>query len=118
MLCPPHLVDQWVTELQERFHISAAAVHRHGRQRGATSSADLPPSASIFYGRTRHTVVSLDYIKTRDRRRDGVPSVPVPSSSLWTRAHTCASAIGQGRHQRYELLKGLAGSRRLVTSLC
>ena len=26
VLCPPHLVDQWITELEVRFHIRAAAV--------------------------------------------------------------------------------------------
>src|SRR5687767_15686381 len=26
VLCPPHLVDQWVRELDQRFHIQAVAV--------------------------------------------------------------------------------------------
>src|SRR5262245_62041349 len=26
VLCPPHLVDQWITELEVRFHIGAVAV--------------------------------------------------------------------------------------------
>ena len=31
VLCPPHLVDQWITELEVRFHIRAVARHRPQR---------------------------------------------------------------------------------------
>lgn len=101
VLCPPHLVDQWVTELDARFHIRAAAVTAASADR---LQANLPPSESIFSTHP-YTVVSLDYIKA-ERRRDYFLKF-CPELVVVDEAHTCA-ATGQGRHQRYELLKALA----------
>ena len=109
VLCPPHLVDQWVTELEVRFHIRAAAVTARSTRR---LERGIPPGVSIF-SEYRHTVVSLDYVKTRERRDHFLQACP--DFVIVDEAHTCASA-GQRRHQRRELLQGLAGtaSRHLV----
>ena len=109
VLCPPHLVDQWVGELETKFHLRAVPVTAASASR---LERDLPPGQSIFAAHP-HTVVSLDYIKS-DRRRDHFLST-CPEFIIVDEAHTCAST-GQGRHQRYELLKGLARSsdRHLV----
>lgn len=101
VLCPPHLVDQWVTELEVRFHIRAVPVTAGSAARLERS---LPPSESIFTAHP-HTVVSLDYIKS-DRRRDDFLRA-CPDFVIVDEAHTCAGT-GQGRHQRYELLAALA----------
>jgi superfamily II DNA or RNA helicase len=109
VLCPPHLVDQWTTELENRFNIRAVAVT-------ATSAGrlerNLPPSESIFSAHP-FTVVSLDYIKSERRRDEFLRACP--EFVIVDEAHTCAST-GAGRHQRYELLKGLVadGARHLV----
>ncbi len=109
VLCPPHLVDQWVTELEVRFHIRAAAVTARSARR---LERGIPPGVSIFSVHP-HTVVSLDYIKTRERRDHFLQACP--DFVIVDEAHTCASS-GGGRHQRYELLQGLAGNatRHLV----
>lgn len=109
VLCPPHLVDQWVGELEARFHIHAVAVTAASANRLERS---LPPSESIFSAYP-HTVVSLDYIKSERRRAEFLRACP--ELVIVDEAHTCA-ATGQGRHQRYELLKGLSESstRHLV----
>ena len=109
VLCPPHLVDQWVNELEVRFHIRAAAVTAQGARR---LERGIPPGVSIFSVHP-HTVVSLDYVKTRERRDHFLQACP--DFVIVDEAHTCASA-GQGRHQRHELLRGLADSpsRHLV----
>ena len=109
VLCPPHLVDQWVTEMEVRFHIRPAAVTARNARR---LERDIPPGASIFSVHP-HTVVSLDYIKTRERRDHFLQACP--DFVIVDEAHTCAAA-GPGRHQRHELLQGLAGSapRHLV----
>jgi len=104
VLCPPHLVDQWVTELDARFHIRAAAVTAASADR---LQAGLPPSESLFSTHP-YTVVSLDYIKA-EKRRDYFLKF-CPDLVVVDEAHTCA-ATGQGRHQRYELLKALAASK-------
>ena len=109
VLCPPHLVDQWMTELEVRFHIRAAAVTARSARR---LERGIPPGESIFSVHP-HTVVSLDYVKTRERRDNFVQACP--DFVIVDEAHTCASS-GQGRHQRHELLRGLADSatRHLV----
>lgn len=109
VLCPPHLVEQWVAELGARFHIRAVAVTAAS---AARLERDLPPSESIFSAHP-HTVVSLDYIKSDRRRSEFLRACP--DFVIVDEAHTCA-ATGQGRHQRYDLLKGLAESatRHLV----
>ena len=109
VLCPPHLVDQWITELEVRFHIRAAAVTARSARR---LERGVPPGVSIFTVHP-HTVVSLDYVKTRERQDNFLQACP--DFVIVDEAHTCASSRG-GRHQRHELLQGLAGSatRHLV----
>ena len=109
VLCPPHLVDQWMMELEVRFHIRAAAVTARSARRLERS---VPPGVSIFSVHP-HTVVSLDYVKTRERRDNFLQACP--DFVIVDEAHTCTSS-GQGRHQRHELLRGLASgaTRHLV----
>ena len=109
VLCPPHLVDQWITEMEIRFHIRAAAVTARSARR---LERGVPPGVSIFSVHP-HTVVSLDYVKTRERRDNFLQACP--EFVIVDEAHTCASS-GRGRHQRHELIQGLAGSvtRHLV----
>jgi superfamily II DNA or RNA helicase len=105
VLCPPHLVEQWVTELEGRFHIRAVAVTAANARR---LEKGLPPGVSPFVAHP-HTVVSLDYIKSDNRRDEFLRACP--DFVIVDEAHTCAAA-GQGRHQRYELLRGLTESAK------
>jgi len=101
VLCPPHLCEQWQRELKERFHINAVVV------RNTTASRlerGLPANQSVFEAYP-FTVVSLDYIKS-DRRRDEFQRA-CPECVIVDEAHT-STFSGQGRQQRYTLLKGLA----------
>ena len=107
VLCPPHLVDQWTTEMELRFHIRAAAVTARSARR---LERGVPPGVSIFSVHP-HTVVSLDYVKTSERRDNFLQACP--NFVIVDEAHTCASS-GRGRHQRHELLKGL-GEQRIAT---
>ena len=109
VLCPPHLVDQWTGEMEARFHIRAVAVTARSAPR---LERGIPPGASIFSVHP-HTVVSLDYVKTRERRDSFLQTCP--DFAIVDEAHTCASS-GRGRHQRHELLQGLAhgAARHLV----
>ena len=109
VLCPPHLVEQWITELEIRFQIRATAVTARTARR---LEQGVPPGVSIFSVHP-HTVVSLDYVKTSERRDNFLQACP--DFVIVDEAHTCASS-GRGRHQRHELLQGLARSptRHLV----
>ncbi|KQO90888.1 helicase [Methylobacterium sp. Leaf90] len=102
VLCPPHLVDQWVDELASKFDIDAVAVTA---ARARRLERGLPAAQSLFQAYP-HTVVSLDYIKA-DARRENF-ALHCPSLVIVDEAHACVGG-GRGRHQRYELLRQLAG---------
>src|SRR5574343_154612 len=101
VLCPPHLCEQWQRELASRFHIAAVVVRSNTADR---LERDLPPGVSLFDAHP-FTVVSLDYIKS-ERRREAFQRF-CPEFIIVDEAHTCTQG-GQGRQQRYQLLKGLA----------
>lgn len=103
VLCPPHLCEQWQRELQNRFHIQAEVVRS---STAAKLERGLPADTSVFK-EYPFTVVSLDYIKSKSRR--DAFAEQCPDFVIIDEAHTC-SRTGQGRQQRYELLKQLAGS--------
>lgn len=101
VLCPPHLCEQWQEELDNRFHIHAEIV------RSATAARlerGLPAGSSIFT-EYPYTIVSLDYIKSKNRR--DAFAEQCPDLVVVDEAHTCARS-GQGRQLRYELLKDLS----------
>lgn len=107
ILCPPQLAEQWQTELRNKFHLNAELVlpstaSRLERNCGPTQSLfDLYP----------YVIVSTDFIKS-DRRRDEFLRT-CPELVIVDEAHTCASATeGRGgRHQRHQLLLGLAAEQ-------
>jgi membrane protein YdbS with pleckstrin-like domain len=53
VLCPPHLVDQWLGELERRFHLHAVAVTAAGASRledclrARASSLHTPTRSSV-----------------------------------------------------------------------
>ncbi len=101
VLCPPHLCEQWQQELSNRFHIQPVIVRS---STAARLERGLPAGTSIF---TEYpfTVVSLDYIKNKNRR--DAFAEQCPDFVIVDEAHTC-SRTGQGRQQRYEVLRDLA----------
>lgn len=109
VLCPPHLVEQWVGELKLRFGIEAVAVT-------SGSAARLErglPLAQTLFDAYPYTVVSLDYIKA-ERRREGF-SRACPDFVIVDEAHACVGTQ-KGKQQRFELLSGLARDpeRRMI----
>lgn len=110
VLCPPHLVDQWIDELASKFAISAMPVTA---SQAARLERDLPDTISVFDAYP-HTVVSLDFIKS-DRRRDDFLRA-CPEMVVVDEAHACVSG-GRARHQRFSLLKALAEDREKARHL-
>ncbi len=109
VLCPPHLVEQWVGELKSRFGIDAVAVTS-----GTASRLERGlPLAQTLFNAYPYTVVSLDYIKA-EKRREGFARA-CPDFVVVDEAHACVGTH-QGRQQRFELLSGLARDpdRRMV----
>lgn len=109
ILCPPHLVEQWVIELQSRFGIKAVAVTSGSAARLERS---LPVSQSLFEAYP-YTVVSLDYIKA-EKRRDGFARA-CPDLVIVDEVHACVGT-GAGKQQRFGLLTELAQDteRRMI----
>ena len=109
VLCPPHLVEQWVGELKQRFGIEAVAVT-------SGSAARLErglPLAQTLFDAYPYTVVSLDYIKA-EKRREGFARA-CPDFVIVDEAHACVGTH-KGKQQRFELLAGLARDteRRMI----
>jgi superfamily II DNA or RNA helicase len=109
VLCPPHLVDQWVQQLTSKFLIPAVAVTASsaGRLERALLQSD-----SIFRAHP-FTVVSLDYIKSDVRRDEFVRACP--EFVIVDEAHTCVAADDR-THLRYRLLERISAdvARHLV----
>jgi ERCC4-related helicase len=109
VLCPPHLVDQWVGELHTRFNFPAVALTA-----SSVSSLErtLPVGQSLF-DRYPVLVVSLDYIKNPAHRENFLSTAP--QCIVVDEVHTCTSK-GTNQQLRYELLKKLADdkSRSLI----
>jgi len=100
VLCPPHLVEQWQAELENRFNLHAVALTSASAPR---LERNLPHGMSLF---DHHPVivVSLDYIKS-ERHRDHFLSI-APECIVVDEAHTC-TATGRGKQLRFELLQRL-----------
>jgi len=109
VLCPPHLVEQWVGELKARFGIEAVAVTS-----GTASRLERGlPLAQTLFDAYPFTVVSLDYIKA-EKRREGFART-CPDFVIVDEAHSCVGTH-KGRQQRFELLSGLGRNpdRRMI----
>ena len=102
VLCPPHLVEQWVEELATKFDIDAVAVTS---ARARSLERGLALSESIFSAYPA-TVVSLDYIKAEGRRAEFARACP--SFVIVDEAHTCVGGGEGGTQQRYAVLRELA----------
>lgn len=100
ILCPPHLVEQWQSELETRFNLQSVALTSASAPR---IERDLPHGVRLF---DHHpvVVVSLDYIKSERHREQFLATAP--ECIIVDEAHTCASS-GAGKQLRFELLQRL-----------
>lgn len=102
VLCPPHLVDQWIGELAEKFDIDAVAV-TSARARSLEQGIAL---GDTIFGVHPFTVVSLDYIKADSRRESFAHACP--KLVIVDEAHSCVGGSEKGTQQRFSLLQRLA----------
>ena len=101
ILCPPHLVEQWTTELRVKFDLDAVAITSSS---AARLERTLAASQTLFEVNP-YTVVSLDYIKAEKRRESFARACP--HFVIVDEAHACVGTH-MGRQQRFELLRKLA----------
>ncbi|OAN45151.1 ATP-dependent helicase [Chloroflexus islandicus] len=108
VLCPPHLAEQWQTELREKFHLEAELV-LPGTAARLERRCALGQSLFEVYD---HVIVSLDFIKSERRRDEFLRTCP--DLVIVDEAHTCAFSLERrsGQHQRHALVKALAADRQ------
>jgi len=104
VLCPPHLAEQWQSELAEKFHIEAELVL-------ASTAARLERGTAVgqsLFDLHPFVIVSTEYIKSSRRRDEFVRTCP--ELVIVDEAHTCAFSAENrgGRHLRHQLLQALA----------
>lgn len=104
VICPPHLAAQWQEEMIDKVNLHAELV--------------LPATASrlergcrvdqTLFERHDITVVSSEFIKSDRRREEFLRTAP--ELVIVDEAHTMAASTGanRARHQRHELVSGLA----------
>lgn len=104
VLCPPHLAEQWQREFSEKFNLDFELVLAGTARRLEQSCAANQSLFEVY----PYVIVSTDYIKSDRRREDFLRACP--ELVIVDEAHTCAATAqtGWGRHQRHQLLKGLA----------
>ena len=101
VLCPPHLVEQWVDELRVHFNIHAEALTAWTAARLEKRVPHGKKLTEVF----PFLVVSLDYIKS-ERHREYFHTV-APEFVIVDEAHTCTKSSGT-KQLRFDLLKRLA----------
>lgn len=104
VLCPPHLAEQWKTELSTKFHIDAEMVLGSTVRR---LERNCRANESVFEVYP-YTIVSIDYIKS-DRHKDEFLRT-APELIIVDEAHTASfdDSRNSSRHQRYDLVKKLS----------
>ncbi|HUX21125.1 MAG TPA: SNF2-related protein [Spirochaetia bacterium] len=104
VLCPPHLCDQWQTELKEKFSIDAVIL-RTGTQ--ASLDRQVPGDESVFQYYP-YQIISIDYIKADNRY--SVFASQAPELVIIDEAHSCARPQGAHTSQqlRHRLVRALA----------
>lgn len=104
VLCPPQLAEQWQAELASKFYIDAELV----LPSTATRLERICRMGESLFERYPFVVVSMDFIKSDRRRTEFLRTCP--EFVIVDEAHTCAPAADErgGRHQRHQLVSGLA----------
>lgn len=105
VICSPALAEQWQRELKDKFGLDAALVLTStvkSLERGLMLNESL-------FDRHPYVIVSNDFIKSDRRRHDFL--LRCPELVIVDEAHNSVAGGGKGhraRHQRFELLQGLA----------
>jgi superfamily II DNA or RNA helicase len=113
VICPPHLCEQWQSELKAKLDIDAEIIRS---STAAKLDRMIPDDRSVFH-HIRHQVISIDYIKT-DKRR-GIFINDCPDFVIFDEAHTCARPDGstsKSQMLRYQIAADVAANpkRHLV----
>jgi superfamily II DNA or RNA helicase len=100
----PHLCDQWQAELKAKFGIEAVIIRSNTQAR---LDREIPDDTSVFH-HYPYQVISIDYIKSDQRRQVFIQQCP--ELIIVDEAHACSVAAGAGsvQQQRYQLIRDIA----------
>ena len=104
ILCPPHLAEQWQTELSDKFNIDAVTVL-------ADTASKLEKNCLIgesVFEKYPFVIVSMDFVKSERRRDEFIRTCP--EFIIIDEAHSCAASSNErsSAHQRFNLVKRLS----------
>jgi superfamily II DNA or RNA helicase len=104
VVCPPHLCEQWQTELKEKFSIDAVIIRSNTQAR---LDREIQGDQSVFEY-YRYQVISIDYIKQENRHGTFVQEAP--EFVIVDEAHTCtvSDSANTNQQMRYHLLQELS----------
>jgi len=104
----PHLCEQWQIELRDKFGIDAVIIRSNTQAR---LDREIPGDTSV-YEYYPYQVISIDYIKSEQRREVFIQECP--ELVIVDEAHTCSVASGsrRGQQQRHYLINKIARKPR------
>ncbi|MCB0304856.1 MAG: DEAD/DEAH box helicase, partial [Calditrichaeota bacterium] len=100
----PHLCEQWQAELRDKFGIEAVIIRSNTQAR---LDREIPGDTSV-YEYYPYQVISIDYIKSEQRRQVFIQECP--ELVIVDEAHTCtwAGSRQSARQQRHALVRDIA----------
>ncbi|GLV49279.1 helicase [Thermus sp. LT1-2-5] len=102
VLAPPHLLEQWVEELQGKFALEPVVVSAGSLAR---LEREVPPGENV-YGAHRVLVASIDFVK--HERHKPLFLQGAPDLVIVDEAHGAVGGPTATLQQRYELVRALA----------
>lgn len=106
VLCPPHLCEQWATELRDKFGITAAIAQS---SKMARLERELPRQDMQVFTHYRHIVASIDFVKSDHYAKSFADNAP--DLIIVDEAHAAARPRGDAagrQQQRHRLVRQLA----------
>jgi len=107
VLSPPHLCEQWASEMRDKFHINAAVVQPSRLRR---LEREVPRADMSIYQYYQHVVASIDFVKLDRHRHQFLDNLP--DLVIVDEAHSASRPPSAGRvhaqQLRYELISEIA----------
>ena len=94
LICPPHLCDQWQTEMKDKFGIEAIII-RSNTQGKLDREIQTIKDVSV-YDYYKYQIISIDYIKSDQRRQVFIQQCP--KMIIVDEAHTATKPAGASRN--------------------
>ncbi len=102
LICPPHLCDQWQTEMKDKFGIEAVIIRSNTQGKLDRDIQSIKDESVYDY--YKYQIISIDYIKSDQRRQVFIQQCP--EMIIVDEAHTATKPAGASRsqQQRYNLI--------------